>query len=55
VDSEKSELRWGVAQRLEFIEFRNIGQDDLIRRLRALAQASGLEYGSDIRFPLAHK
>ena len=34
---------------------KNIGQDDLIRGLRALAQASGLEYGSDIRFPLACK
>ena len=34
---------------------KNIGQDDLIRGLRALAQASSLEYGSDIRFPLVHK
>ena len=34
---------------------KNIGRDDLIRGLRALAQASGLEYGSDIRFPLACK
>ena len=34
---------------------KNIGQVDLIRGLRALAQASGLEYGSDIRFLFAHK
>lgn len=30
---------------------KNIGQDDLKRALRALAQAAGLRFGEDIKFP----
>ena len=59
MDKDKSELRWGVAQRLEFIEFRlfwegHVNRSDLMEQFGLSVNQSSAHLNRSIGFVPAH-